>query len=59
MARKNRGSFSKFMALVVLVLAVVGAYTIWSAKPTQEGVTAAKKTMSRMERAAKAAEKAW
>ena len=58
MARK-RGSFGKLVVLVVLALAVVGGYTIWKAKPTQDGISAAKRTADRAEKAAKAAEKAW
>lgn len=58
MARK-RGSFGKLVVLVVLALAVVGGYTIWKAKPTQDGISTAKKTMNKAEKAAKAAERAW
>jgi len=58
MARK-RGTFGKLIVLVVLALAVVGGYTIWKAKPTQSGISAAKRTVDKAEKAAKAAEKAW
>jgi hypothetical protein len=58
MARK-RGTFSKLMVLAVLVLAVVGGYTVWKAKPTQDGISAAKRTADKAEKVAKAAKKAW
>jgi hypothetical protein len=58
MARK-RGAFGKLILVVVLVLAAVGGYTIWNAKPTQDGISAAKRTADKAEKAAKAAEKAW
>lgn len=58
MARK-RGAFGKLIILATLVLAVVGGYTIWKAKPTQNGYSAAKKTYDQASRAAKAAHKAW
>lgn len=58
MARK-RGAFGKLMVLVVLALAAVGGYTIWKARPTQDGISAAKRTVDKAEKAAKAAERAW
>lgn len=58
MARK-RGTIGKFVVMVVFALAAVGAYTIWKAKPTQDGISSAKKTYDKAERAAKAAGKAW
>jgi predicted negative regulator of RcsB-dependent stress response len=58
MARK-RGRIRKLVVAVVLILAAVGGYTIWKAKPTQDGISAAKKTADRAEKAAKAAERAW
>ena len=58
MARK-RGTIGKLLVLVVLALAVVGGYTIWKAKPTQDGISAAKRTAEKAEKAAKAAERAW
>jgi flagellar basal body-associated protein FliL len=58
MARK-RGSFGKLMVLVVLTLAAFGGYTIWTAKPTQNGIATANGYGAKVEKAAKAAETAW
>lgn len=59
MARRKNGRLAKLMVLCVLGLAAFGAYTIWKAKPTQDGISAAKRTVDKAEKAAKAAERAW
>ncbi len=58
MARK-RGTFGKLVVLAVLALAVVGGYTLWHTKPVKDGYSAAKRTVDKAEKAAKAAERAW
>lgn len=59
MARRKRGMIGKVLVLAVLVLAVVGAWTIWHTQAAQDGISAAKKAAGKAERAAKAARKAW
>lgn len=51
MARR-RNRFATFLALSVFALAAYGAYTIWQKKDTQ-------KTVKKVERSVKAAQKAW
>ena len=58
MARR-RNIFSKFIILMVLVLAAVGGYTVYNTKTAQDGLSAAQKAASKVEKASKAARKAW
>jgi len=57
MARK--GSFKRMFTWGILILAGIGAYVVWTAKPTQEGISAAKKLSSKAGNAVKAVKKAW
>jgi predicted negative regulator of RcsB-dependent stress response len=50
---------SNIVAIAVLALAAYGGYTLWKAKSTQDGYTAAKRTYDKVEKAAKAAHGAW
>lgn len=59
MARRKYGMFKKMLLLAVLVLAGVGAHTIWKNRTTQDGLDAAKQTVDKAERAVRAAEGAW
>jgi len=52
MARRRHGFMAKLLALVVLGLVIVGAWTIWKWRGTQD-------TLDHVERAAKAAHRAW
>ena len=59
MARRKSGMFKKFLVLAILVLAGIGAHTIWKNRSTQDGLDSAKDTMNKVEKAARAAERAW
>lgn len=52
MARRRHGFLAKTLALMILALACVGGYTVWKWKETRQ-------TMDHVERAAKAAHRAW
>jgi len=58
MARK-RGTFGKLVVLAIVVLAVVGAWSIYKTRTAQDGISAAERVAKKTSKAVKAARRAW
>ena len=59
MARRRNSTLGKFFTVTILVLVLIGGYTLYKTREAQNGIKSAEKTAKKVERVVRAAEKAW